>query len=187
MKIIGIIGTIIGIKPKLTMNYIDNLVSKNFSNTEIEILDLKDLNIVYSDGRNYRDYNGDTKYLVESIMSADIIIIGAPIFQASMPGVLKNVFDLLPSNAFKGKIVGIYVTAGTCKHFLMIEQHLKPILSFMQACIVPSYVFIESRDFYENKIINADVKFRLNKMVEEAVRVLEIQRSLDKKIKSNIF
>lgn len=53
----------------------------------------------------------------------------AKAFQASIPATLKNVFDLLPVNAFRDKVVSIIVTAGTPKYYMMVEQQLKPILS----------------------------------------------------------
>ena len=34
----------------------------------------------------------------------------------------------------------------------MVEQQLKPILAYMKAHIVPTYVFIEEKDFYEKKL-----------------------------------
>ena len=58
--------------------------------------------------------------------------IGFPIFQASIPGSLKNVFDLLPVNAFHDKVIGLVATAGSSKHYLIPEMHLKPILSYMK-------------------------------------------------------
>jgi len=104
------------------------------------------------------------------MMEADAIIIGTPIFQASIPATLKNIFDLLSPNAFLDKMVGIFVTAGTPKHYLVVEQQLKPILAFMKAQIVQSYVFIEESDFYNKEIIDEDVLFRLNRLVEEVLR-----------------
>src|SRR5690625_6434899 len=102
------------------------------------------------------------------MMQADAIIIGTPIFQASIPATLKNIFDLLSPNAFLDKMVGIFVTAGTPKHYLVVEQQLKPILAFMKAQIVQSYVFIEESDFYNKEIIDEDVLFRLNRLVERS-------------------
>ena len=63
--------------------------------------------MVFSDGRNYWEYEGDTKYVTETIMAADAIIIGTPVFQASIPAHLKNIFDLLPVNAFRDKVVSM--------------------------------------------------------------------------------
>ena len=55
--------------------------------------------MAFSDGRDFRDYEGDTKRVAEVIMAADALIIGTPVFHASIPATLKNVFDLLPQNA----------------------------------------------------------------------------------------
>src|SRR5699024_5452538 len=109
------------------------------------------------------------------MMEADAIIIGTPIFQASIPATLKNIFDLLPPNAFLDKMIGIFVTAGTPKHFLVVEQQLKPILAFMKAQIAQSYVFIEYSDFYNKEIIDDNVLFRRNRLIEEVLRKLIYQ------------
>ncbi|WP_082732070.1 MarR family winged helix-turn-helix transcriptional regulator [Sporosarcina sp. HYO08] len=58
---------------------------------------------------------------------------------------------------------------GTAKHYLMIEQQLKPILAYMKAQIVQTYVFIEEKDFHRKKIINDDVLFRIERLVEDTV------------------
>ncbi len=107
-------------------------------------------------------------------MEADAIIIGTPIFQASIPATLKNnIFDLLPISAFRDKVVSILVTAGSAKHYLIPEQQLKPILSYMKAQIVQTYVFIEEKDFYRKEIINDDVILRIERLVEDTLVLTE--------------
>lgn len=106
-------------------------------------------------------------------MKADAIIIGTPIFQASIPATLKNIFDLLPINALQDKIVSILVTAGSAKHFLVAENQLKPILGYMKAQIVHKYVFIEEQDFNRKQIVNDDVLFRIDRLVEDTVLLTE--------------
>ncbi|RED56017.1 NADPH-dependent FMN reductase [Cohnella lupini] len=173
MKIIGISGSIVGSKTRTAMTYTLELARKKYPDAEIELLDLADYELVFSDGRNYSDYEGDTKTVTEAIMAADAIIIGTPTFQASIPATLKNIFDLLPVDAFRDKVVSILVTAGTPKHYLMAEQQLKPILAYMKAHIVPLYVFIEEKDFHRKEIVNDDVLFRLERLVEDTVRYVD--------------
>lgn len=169
MKIVGISGSIVGSKTKIAVEHSLNLIRDKYPEIETVLLNLGDLNIVFSDGRDYRDYEGDTKYLTEQIMSADALIIGTPTFQASIPGTLKNVFDLLPVEGLLDKAVGIIATAGSSKHFLMVEQQLKPILAYMKASIVQKYVFIEEKDYHQKKIVNDDVLFRLNQLVDDVI------------------
>jgi len=139
----------------------------------VTLLDLADFQIQFSDGRNYLDYEGDTKYVAQTVMDADALILGTPIFQASIPATLKNIFDLLPEKAFQDKVVSMVVTAGSAKHFLIPEQQLKPILSYMKAQIVQTYVYIEEKDFFRKAIVNDDILFRLERLVEDTVMLTE--------------
>jgi len=100
-------------------------------------------------------------------MEADALIIGTPIFQASIPATLKNIFDLLPVNAFRDKVVSMLVTAGSPKHYLIAEQQLKPILAYMKAHIVPTYVFIEEKDYNRVRIGQIEVHPELSKTINQ--------------------
>lgn len=169
MKIVGLSGSVVGSKTRTAMNYTMDILKKKYPDEDITLIDLADFDVQISDGRNYLDYTGDTGYVAQTLMEADVIIIGTPIFQASIPGALKNIFDLLPVKAFQDKIVSIIVTAGSSKHYLTAEQQLKPILGYMKATIVQTYVFIEEKDFYQKEITNVDVQFRIERLVEDTV------------------
>ncbi|MEQ6375614.1 NADPH-dependent FMN reductase [Bacillaceae bacterium S4-13-56] len=180
MKIVGISGSIVGSKTRTAMNYLSKEISEKYPEAEYTIIDLAEYNVRFSDGRNYLDYEGDTAFVTKQIMEADAIVIGTPIFQASIPGTLKNIFDLLPVNAFRDKVVSVLVTAGSSKHYLVVEQQLKPIMAYMKAQIVQTYVFIEEKDFQQKEIINDDVIFRINRLVEDTVVLTETYTSIRK-------
>lgn len=173
MKIVALAGSIVGSKTKIAIHKIVDILHEKYPEHEVTILDLAQYNIAFSDGRNYVDYEGDTKYVAETIMAADALVIGTPTFQASIPATLKNIFDLLPVNAFRDKTVSAIVTAGTSKHYLMVEQQLKPILAYMKAHIVPTYVFIEEKDFLRQEIVNDDVLFRLDRLAEDTIMLAD--------------
>jgi FMN reductase len=173
MKIVGISGSIVGSKTKTAMDYLTKEIAEKYPEAEYSLIDLANYNVQFSDGRNYLDYEGDTAFVTKKIMEADAIVIGTPIFQASIPATLKNIFDLLPVNAFRDKVVSILVTAGSSKHYLVAEQQLKPILSYMKAEIVQTYVFIEEKDFLRKEIVNDDVLFRITRLVEDTVLLTE--------------
>ena len=181
MKIVALAGSIVGSKTKTAMVKVVELLNNKYPEHEVTLLDLAEYKLVFSDGRNYFEYDGDTKFVTETIMAADALVIGTPTFQASIPATLKNIFDLLPVNAFRDKVVSTVVTAGTPKHYLMVEQQLKPILAYMKAHIVPTYVFIEEKDFLRKEIINDDVLFRLERLVEDTVMVADAFVEIRKK------
>ena len=178
MKIVGLSGSIVGSKTKTALDYTRKVISEKYPESEFRLVDLAEYNVQFSDGRNYLEYEGDTQYIARTLMEADAIIIGTPVFQASIPGTLKNVFDLLPEKAFLNKIISIIVTAGSPKHYLIAEQQLKPILSYMKANISQSFVFLEEKDFHRKEIINDDVLFRLDELVENTVMLTETYTEL---------
>jgi FMN reductase len=178
MKIVGLSGSIVGSKTRTAMNYTVKSIQEKYPDMEITLIDLAEYEIQFSDGRNYLEYDGDTGYVTKTIMDADAIIIGTPVFQASIPATLKNIFDLLPEKAFLDKVVGFIVTAGSPKHYLIAEQQLKPIVAYMKGQIVQSYVFIEEQDFYRKEITNDDVKFRIDRLVEDTVILAETYQTI---------
>lgn len=147
----------------------------------IKYLNLQEKNIEFSDGRNYLDYTGDTAEVTRAIMASDVIFIGTPIFQASIPASLKNIFDLLPQNALQFKTVSILITAGSEKHFLIPEMQLKPILSYMKANIVPNYVFLLDTELIGNDITSDDVHFRIDTLIEDTIILAEAYQEVWRK------
>ncbi|UOQ84037.1 NADPH-dependent FMN reductase [Gracilibacillus salinarum] len=180
MNIVAIAGSVVGSKTKTAMQYTVKILQDKYPDHEVTLLDLAEYDLQFSDGRNYLDYQGDTKFVTETIMNADIIMIGTPIFQASIPGTLKNLFDLLPTSAFEGKIASMLVTAGSQRHYLIPEQQLKPILSYMKAQVVQQYVYIEDVDFYRKEITNDDVLFRIDRLVEDTMMLARTYQQMQR-------
>lgn len=178
MKIVGISGSNVGTKTRTAMDYVQKELTESSPEVDFKLIDLADYALQFSDGRNYLEYDGDTGYVTKQLMEADAIIIGTPIFQASIPAALKNIFDLLPQNAFRDKVVSMIVTSGSPRHYLIAEQQLKPILAYMKAQIVQTYVFIEEKDFYRKEIVNEDIIFRIQRLVEDTVVLTDTYKKL---------
>ena len=173
MKTIFLSGSRVGSKTLASMKQLEATYREKYPEHDTTFLDLKDYTIEFSDGRNFLDYDGDTLFFFFLFMSGDILFIGSPTFQASIPATLKNIFDLLPQKAFEDKTVGMVMTAGSDKHYLIGETQLKPILGYMKANIVPRYVFIKDVDIINKEIVNDDVLFRMEQLVENTVVLAE--------------
>ncbi|GAB3049451.1 NAD(P)H-dependent oxidoreductase [Virgibacillus ainsalahensis] len=178
MKVVGISGSIVGSKTRATVEKVLNNIKDYMPDLEVELVDLKDYQLDFCDGRYYMDYTGDTKIVIDKVIEADAYIIGTPIYQASIPGTLKNLFDLLPVDAMMHKAVGFVASAGSAKHHLVVEHQLKPILSYLKAMVLPQYVFVEEKYYNDKKeITDGEILFRLNKLAEE---IVEMSRKLGK-------
>ncbi|HET7580992.1 MAG TPA: NAD(P)H-dependent oxidoreductase [Bacillales bacterium] len=139
------------------------------SSVETEIISLRDFDIQFCDGRDPALYQGDTKQVIEKIEEADALIVGSPIYRGSYSGALKNVFDLIPNDALKGKVVGLIATGGTYHHFLAIEHQLKPLLGFFRAHIVPGSVYAHNHHYSDKTLVDSDVLQRLQDLGEDIV------------------
>ena len=173
MKTVFLSGSKVGSKTLTSLKHVEEKYLTKYPEHNTTFIDLKKLEIEFSDGRNYLDYDGDTGFVTQEIMEADIIFIGSPTFQASIPATLKNIFDLLPEKALEKKTVAILMTAGSDKHFLIAEVQLKPILGYMKANIVPNYLFVKDTDIIQQDIINDDVLLRMDNLIENTVVLAE--------------
>lgn len=170
MKLLGISASLAGAKTRIGVEQTLDGVRSSYPDIEVELLDMKDVDVQFCDGRNPDAYTGDTKKVIDLVSSADFFIIGTPIYQASMTGVLKNLFDLVPVSAFKNKVIGFIANGGTYQHYLVIENQLKPIAGYFRAFTAPSYVYLHDSHFNEQKqIVDEDVRKRIDHLAHEVV------------------
>ncbi|TDL74525.1 NADPH-dependent oxidoreductase [Rhodococcus qingshengii] len=187
MKLLGISGTIIGEKTSIVVQNVLEEVKKHHPNVEIELLDLREYDVQFCDGRNPSTYTGDTKKVLDIIQSADFYIIGTPIFQGSLSGPLKNLFDLINPKDIRNKVMGFVATGGTYQHYLVIENQLKPIAGFFRAFVAPGYVYVNNDHFNkDNEIIDQEVLNRITDLAKEVVFMQEALKSSEKKLETVI-
>ncbi len=116
-------------------------------------MDLRELELEFSVGKNYLDTTGDVYKLMMSLMQADVIFIGFPIFQASIPGALKNVFDLLPDECSSWWTRYVVVTAGSSKHYLIPESLFKTNIELHESTYDANVCIYSKRKIFQiNKL-----------------------------------
>ena len=181
MKIVGLSGSIVGSKTKTAMKEVEKVFNDNHPNINFELIDLADYDIVFADGRHFQDYEGDTYTVISKIIDADALVIGTPIFQASIPATLKNIFDLLPEEALKDKVVSMVITAGSAAHFMVPETQLKPVLSYLKAQILQKYLFITDKHFFRGELMDDGIYFRIQNLVDDTILLTETYQEMRQK------
>jgi FAD reductase [NAD(P)H] len=172
LKLLGISGTKIGAKTGIVVKQVLDEVKQKYPDIEVEYLDMMDYDVQFCDGRDPSTYSEDTKKVVDIVSSADFYIIGTPIFQGSMTGVLKNLFDLINPVAFRNKVMGFIANGGTYQHYLVIENQLKPIAGYFRAYVAPGYVYAHSDHFnQQNELVDSEVLSRISLLAEEVVHM----------------
>lgn len=144
---------------------------------EAELLDLRQYGVVFCDGRNPADYDGDTRIVIDKIAEADAYVVGSPAYRASYTGALKNLFDLVPNDAPFGKVAGIVLTAGSDHHFLAVEHQLRPLLSFFQMQTVPGAVYAQNAHFQDGRLVDEGVREQCRRLAEGIVGLWRATRA----------
>lgn len=181
MKILLVDGTIIGRKTGVILEQVEMYLKEIAPDLELKILSLADFDHQFVDGRPLGEYNEDMGELVRRFENADGYIIATPIFQGSIPGVLKNAFDMLHPRTMRYKPVSIVANGGTYQHHLVIENQLKPILDYFRCLVTPNYVYTHTSHFDEtNAIVNEDVHDRLRELARVFVEYANMSKHLSK-------
>jgi FAD reductase [NAD(P)H] len=173
MKLLGISGCLTAnSKTKKMVAAVLLAVNNMDSGIQTELLDLYDYDVQFCDGRDPTNYEGDTRKVIDKVAAADVYIIGTPIYQGSLTGALKNLFDLVPPQVFRHKVIGFVANGGTYQHFLVIENQLKPIAGYFHAHVAPGYVYAHNDYFNSQKeIVDQGILSRINELAEEVVHM----------------
>jgi FMN reductase len=86
---------------------------------------------------------------------------------------LKNLLDHLPIEALAGKPVGIVAMGATNHHYLGVDWHLRDVLAWFGAVVVPTSVYLSSADFVEGNLADG-AKQDLTALVQALYKLKQI-------------
>jgi FMN reductase len=118
----------------------------------VEILNLADTPVDICDGRPLDAYGQTTRQAVARLAGAGAVLIAAPVYRASFPGVLKNLLDIAPVEALQNKPVGIVAMGGSPHHYLAIDAQLRQVLAWFGALVAPTGVYLIGGDFRDGQL-----------------------------------
>jgi FMN reductase len=108
---------------------------------EVEILDLRTMNLPFCDGGDeYSDYP-DVARLSQTVKEADGLILATPEYHGSISGVLKNALDLLGFEELSGKVTGLISVLGGQPNSNALND-LRLIMRWVHAWVIPEQVAI---------------------------------------------
>lgn len=105
---------------------------------------------------------------LQAIEQADLLIVAAPVYRGSYPGLLKHLFDLVDLNALIDTPVLLAATGGSERHALVLDHQLRPLFSFFQALTLPIGIYATEADFADYQITSEPLKARIRLAAERA-------------------
>lgn len=187
MNIVLVASAITGSKTATVLTALQKELQIQAPAAKVTLLDLRQLQLVFSDGRDFREYEGDTRYVAETIMQADALVFGSPVYQAGISGALKNVLDLLPARALADKVATAVITAGSPRHFLVADYQLKPILNFMKAVLLPSTLYVEEKDLAGDQIVTDEITSRIKRLAQDLLLTTKTYQAQLAELEADLF
>ncbi len=108
---------------------------------EVEIVDLRSLNLPFCDGgKDYSAYP-DVAKLKQIVKAADGLVLATPEYHGSLSGVMKNALDLLTFEELSGKVTGLMSVLGGQSNSNALND-LRIIMRWVHAWVIPSQIAI---------------------------------------------
>ncbi len=172
MKILGISGSVK--RPSRTAHIVERIVAAiaQAANVSTDVIDLADAAPVLFRAPRADQLDEAGRALVDAVESADVLVVGSPVYRASYTGALKHLFDLVDFRALQGKRVLLAATGGTPLHGLMLEHQFRPLFGFFGAVTVPTTVYAVEADFTEYTLSNPAVEARIERAVTDLFDLL---------------
>lgn len=140
---------------------------------ETDLINLADCRVAFAGGQPLEQLQDDTASIVARVREADAVILASPVYRGSFTGSLKNLLDHMPVEGLAGKPVGIVAMGATNHHYLGVDWHLRDVLAWFGALVVPTSVYLASSDFVEGNL-SEDAKRDLSSLVQALFKLREI-------------
>ncbi|MYB64876.1 NAD(P)H-dependent oxidoreductase [Candidatus Poribacteria bacterium] len=137
----------------------------------VELLDLSEYELIFYGAVDEKsDYPPDVIKLKQKVAAAHGVLLGTPEYHGSFSGVIKNTLDLMGSEEFQNKIVGLIGVSGGRMGAGNALSMLRIVCTSLRAWVVPNDVSIAraSEAFDENGCLNDDeLEMRLRTIGEQ--------------------
>jgi len=102
------------------------------------------------------------------IESADLLVVAAPVYRGTYPGLFKHLFDLVGQDALVNTPILLAATGGSERHALVLDHQLRPLFSFFQSLTLPIGVYASESDFLDYRIVSELLQARVELAAERA-------------------
>jgi FMN reductase len=166
-RIIGFSGSLSS--PSRTRALVDLAVSRTarrFGCTAATY-EIADLQPSLGQAQSIAQLDSLSRMILDTILSADALVVGTPVYKGSFTGLFKHMIDLMDPAALAGKPVLLTATGGGSRHALVIEHQLRPLFGFFEAATLPTGVYAEPSDFHEGQPASGALLARLDRAVDQ--------------------
>jgi FMN reductase len=147
----------------------DALIRLEGLNEDVVWLDLAERELPLCDGNTAYAFPivGEVAKMVND---ADGILIASPIYNYDLNAVAKNFIEMT-GRAWQDKVVGFLCAAGGEGSFMSPMGMANSLMLDFRCVIIPRFVYASSESFSEDGNVDAEIKKRIDELVEALVKV----------------
>ncbi|MBE9199759.1 MULTISPECIES: NADPH-dependent FMN reductase [unclassified Nodularia (in: cyanobacteria)] len=148
---------------------------------EVEILDLRQLNLPFCHGgKEYPEYP-DVQRLRDTVSAADGLILATPEYHGGVSGVLKNTLDLMSFEELSDKVTGVLSVLGGQVNSNALNE-LRLIVRWVHGWVIPEQIAIgQAWGAFspEGKLLDEKLSERFDKFAQSLVENTRKLRGVD--------
>lgn len=160
-------------RTELLLEYVSaELAAKNIQVSLLRVRDLDAADLLHA------NFDSDSvRHLQALVAGADGLVVGTPVYKASLTGALKVLLDLLPERALAHKVVLPLASGGSPAHLLAVDYALKPVLAALKAQeMLPGVFAVDKQISYAEGDrpvqIDQELRERLDESIEQLLAAL---------------
>jgi FMN reductase len=124
-----------------------------------QVIDLRELATEITTAMVSRLVGPKLQKAIAVLGEADGIVAATPVYKAGASGLFTSFFQVLDNDLLIAKPVVLAATAGTARHALVVDDHLRALFAYLRTTTVPTSLFAAPEDWNDPA---------LNKRVERA-------------------
>ena len=144
-------------------------LEKSFGKEEVKFFDLQETPLPMCDGDKCYDLPEVLDFR-EKIKESDGIIMSIPVYNFNVSSGAKNIVEL-GGRMLYDKTFGFMCAAGGKNSYMSVMSLANSLMLDFRCYIIPKFVFATKNDFEENKIVNPEIKDRIEELGSELIRV----------------
>jgi FMN reductase len=146
-----------------------NFLRESFHEEEFEFFDLQENSLPMCDGDKCYDLP-EVINLRKKIDKASGIIMAIPIYNFNVSSGAKNIVELGGKKLYD-KNFGFLCAAGGKNSYMSVMGLANSLMIDYRCYIIPKFVFSIKKDFDETKVIDFDIKERIEELGKEMIRI----------------
>jgi FMN reductase len=105
---------------------------------------------------------------IAALSEADGIIASTPVYKAGPSGLFTSFFQVLDDDLLIAKPVVLAATAGTARHALVVDDHVRSLFAYLRTTTAPTSLFASNEDWGEPAL-----NTRIDRAARELVLLME--------------